>query len=620
MVAPILANTWTVGEFLSAHQASIPELQRPYAWKTSQAGELLADLRRIRDFLLASEPGNDAVPQHFFGTIVLLQAGEVLPIIDGQQRLTTVTSLLAVIESAFRNLAEEARRVGAPEQVVLNCLQIADEIHVKLWVAGPMDSKGRLVSSPRLQVSHEIIDGYRKVLEGQEIQVSAHSSQAEANLARNVELFENFVLDAEHYRGEPVQKFRYLHAVYRAVSTGLLVVSLKTSASDAGYDLFESLNARGLELNVLDLLKVWMMSCLARTDCPSTYMVEAANSLRSLSGGDVEFQERFFEYYFRARALKNVGTDGYKSHALDARRIIFRDQTQQGATPDNLSLYERIMHEIRVMDRWVPIARDLESPADPAPDCVLFASPNSRLWTSRRILHLKKTMGHTGALMPLLLMSADVMRDDPDGFSELVHTVEKFFFRFKTMCGGPVKELENAYYSFIRTMDANGSIQIDLVRNKFAELIDDYADDIKFAQRLGEKLTYKKAGHVKYVLHTLHLYGLPPHPKKDSSDLSDWWIEHIAPQNPEGDGEVSPDLVHDLGNLCLLNPEINQALSNLPFVEKKERIQELKEANVNIDVNETSAIFSLDQETWSDTDVIRRRSNVINRILEVYSF
>lgn len=619
MVAPILANTWTVGEFLSAHRASIPELQRPYAWKAAQAEELLADLRRIRNHLLTSEPGSDAVPQHFFGTIVLLQAGEVLPIIDGQQRLTTVTSLLAVVENAFRHLAEEARRDGASEQVVLNCLQLADEIHVKLWVAGPMDPKGRLVAIPRLQVSHEIVDAYSKVLKDQEIVVTAHSSQAETNLARNVEIFKGFVFDPQYFEGDLVQRFRFLHAIYRAVSTGLLVVSLKTSASDAGYDLFESLNARGLELNVLDLLKVWMMSCLAQPECPSHYMGDAANSLRSLSGGDVEFQGRFFEYYFRARALKNVGKDGHKALALETRRAIFRDPMQV-AESEQSELYGRIMQEIQIMDRWVPIARDLERMADPAPSCITFASPNAKLWASRRILHLKKAMKHTGILMPLLLVSGDVMRDDPERFSDFVHTVERFFFRFKTMCGGPVKELEHVYYTFIRILDAEGSIEIDFVRDKFADLIDEYADDPKFAQRLSEKLTYSKAELVKYVLHTLYLHGLPPHPKKDPSDLTDWWIEHVAPQNPMGDWEVSPELVHDLGNLCLLNPEINRALSNLPFVGKKQKIQELKMENVNIDVHETASIFSVGQEAWTDMDVIRRRAKIIDRVLEVYSF
>lgn len=619
MVAPILANTWTVGEFLSAHQASIPELQRPYAWGTDQAKELIRDLERIIALLQKADPDNVEVPQHFFGTIVLLQSGEVLPIIDGQQRLTTATSLLAVIEHAFREVADEAVRVGAPEQVSQNCLQIADEIRTKLWVAGPMDSKGRLVSIPRLRVSNEIAEGYKSVLEGKELVLSARASQAEVNLSNNVNLFEDFVKDKKRLVGEPVQKFRYLHSVYRAVSSGLLVVSLKTSASDAGYDLFESLNSKGLELNVLDLLKVWMMSCLAKSDCPPGVMAEAASSLQSLSGGDVEFQKRFFDHYFRARALRNTGKDGYKKLALESRKVIFHDPSQDGV-PDHLDQYQRILFEIRTMDRWVPIAHDLESEGNPAPSCVNFPTPALRLWASRRILHLKKTMKHTGVLMPLLLVSGDVLRNDHVRFSELVHTVEKFFFRYKTICGGPVKELENAYYGFIRVLDANGSIDIDLVKNRFAELIDEYADDTKFIQRLGEKLTYRNAGLVKYVLHTLHLYGLPPHPKKDPSDLTDWWLEHIAPQNPQGDPDVSPELVHNLGNLCLLNPEINQALSNLPFLSKKQEILNLKKSNVNIDVNETLAIFSGDQQAWTDIDVVRRQSKLIDRIVEVYSF
>src|SRR5687767_12400445 len=74
----------------------IPPYQRPYAWSTEQAGELFDDLI---DFM-QSRPGVvDDMPPYFLGSIVLIKA-ENSPdadVVDGQQRLTTLTLLLSAI-------------------------------------------------------------------------------------------------------------------------------------------------------------------------------------------------------------------------------------------------------------------------------------------------------------------------------------------------------------------------------------------------------------------------------------------------------------------------------------------------------------------------------------------
>ena len=75
---------------------SIPAYQRPYAWTEEQAGELLSDFRA---FLSDSAGPIQNVNPYFLGSIVLIK-NEDLPeadVVDGQQRLTTLTILLAAI-------------------------------------------------------------------------------------------------------------------------------------------------------------------------------------------------------------------------------------------------------------------------------------------------------------------------------------------------------------------------------------------------------------------------------------------------------------------------------------------------------------------------------------------
>ena len=75
----------------------IPEYQRPYAWTTEQAGELLDDL-------LTAAAG-DANSSYFLGSIVLIKEPDVplAQVVDGQQRLTTLTILLCVLRDLTAN-------------------------------------------------------------------------------------------------------------------------------------------------------------------------------------------------------------------------------------------------------------------------------------------------------------------------------------------------------------------------------------------------------------------------------------------------------------------------------------------------------------------------------------
>jgi Protein of unknown function DUF262 len=76
----------------------IPGYQRPYAWTTEQAGDLFDDLT---GFMKANEGPIDEMPPYFLGNIVLIKH-ENMPdadIVDGQQRLTTLTLLLSAIRN-----------------------------------------------------------------------------------------------------------------------------------------------------------------------------------------------------------------------------------------------------------------------------------------------------------------------------------------------------------------------------------------------------------------------------------------------------------------------------------------------------------------------------------------
>src|ERR1700760_3860660 len=94
MTTKIEAHERTVGDIFSdLYQFEIPPYQRPYAWEEEQARELLIDL------LDAMDNGDVSGGLYFLGSIVLVKppADSRARVIDGQQRLTTMTILLSVL-------------------------------------------------------------------------------------------------------------------------------------------------------------------------------------------------------------------------------------------------------------------------------------------------------------------------------------------------------------------------------------------------------------------------------------------------------------------------------------------------------------------------------------------
>ena len=89
--------------FCNDYMFEIPYYQRPYAWTTEEVGELLDDLLFAMD--------KDAEAPYFLGSIVLIKGDSPdSKVIDGQQRLTTLTILLCTM----RELAENRESAGGP--------------------------------------------------------------------------------------------------------------------------------------------------------------------------------------------------------------------------------------------------------------------------------------------------------------------------------------------------------------------------------------------------------------------------------------------------------------------------------------------------------------------------
>jgi hypothetical protein len=636
--APFQISHPSIQGLLSQHTMAIPDLQRYYAWEEDNARELCADLERLLESLRAGRPD----PQHFFGTLVVtLHAGERDDIVDGQQRMTTVTLLLGQIRAAMVRLAKDCHEIAKLNKnnqpvfahhtaVASSAEASANQIQSMLFVNDGFDQSGQLIWNPRIQVTQEITKTYRSLLDGGDGKIASENLEPANNLRKVASVFENRLVEPLFYDNkEPLEKFDHLNELLTVVGSGLIVVRLATTNADSAYELFESLNARGVPLNALDHLKVWMLAVFAQEKADST---NVAIQMRALSNDDREEQIAFFENFYEARSQDNTEYDGInkpKNLVSFSRRNLFHDVTQNG-TPDVMKLTDRIEFEVDYMTKLFPVWKKLKQSSGVHPYLPsFFDGTTDAEWTRDRLeLLLGAVLKHQKAY-PYLMVAAERLQNKPAEFAELIHVLERFFFRYMTICGGKVKSVAGLYNALLVDLEANPGFNMNLVKLKAQALIDLDASDAVFRARLVTKLGYLRPTdriRTKYFFQMLDEYQYNPKPLKRRGlmKLTEWHLEHIVPQNPRpGDPSLPEDELNSIGNLCLLPPWINNKLSNLNYADKQTEAKRLRgltgKDQVNINMADPEQIFYFGTgAVWSSQDVAQRITDLQDFACQVF--
>jgi len=636
--APFLISHPPIGSLLSQHTMRIPDLQRPYAWTSFQADELCNDLNR----LIESIDQGRADPQHFFGTlVVIVNAGQRDDIIDGQQRMTTVTLLLGRIQHAILRLNERCLSIAKANQankavmdhhnnVANACQQLSNSVQPLVWVSDGFAANGEQIWKPRIEVSPEIQKTYHSLISGEDGSIKTEISLPARNLRNISRYLDHRIIEPDSFSAlQPREQFDYLNKVLMVVRDGLVVVRLGTTAAGAGYELFESLNARGLPLNALDHLKVWMLAAFAELNADSSTV---ATTMRQLASDDVEDQVHYFEDFYIARTQDTIKRNGItkpKDLVIEARKRIFKDPSLE-SVPDAMTLDKRIEYEVAYMKRLSPGWFRLRKISDSTTRLpAQFDSNGDKDWIASRLEVLLGSVLKHQAAYPYLMVAADRLKDQPDVFGDLVHVLEKFFFRYKSICGASEHKVVELYNGFLRDLDANPGFNLANVKNKLNLAIAADAPDSLFKTKLVSKLVYSNAAarmRMKYFFEMLDSYSYGPLLKRTGRlQLNDWHLEHIVPQNPApGDPTLSDEDLNSIGNICLLPPNVNTKLSNKNYADKQIEANRLRSLTgkdqVNIGIADPSNIFYNGHgPVWSPSDVAARITALENFACQVFT-
>ena len=224
--------------FEGSYQFEIPDYQRPYAWTTKQVTELFDDLYSAMQDARVSGGGS----QYFLGSIILIKNDRdpKSSVVDGQQRLSTLTMLFVVLRTVMPDAA--------------------DDITDFLYKKGKFSLGEK--NEYRLTAREEDADLFRTHIQepGGIVQLVASTDKLEDSRLR---YRENATLLLEKAKTlSPDDR----NALWKFLANDCSLVVISTPDLEAAYRIFSVLNNRGLDLAPIDILKAEVLGSIRRMD------------------------------------------------------------------------------------------------------------------------------------------------------------------------------------------------------------------------------------------------------------------------------------------------------------------------------------------------------------------
>lgn len=533
-------------------QYRVPLYQRPYSWEKSQVQRLWEDIER-----LALERAESSSAAHFMGSLVLSvgrtgPAGTEFLVVDGQQRLTTLTILLC----ALRDYVEKNEPDGDKRRTM---------IHESYLVNRFSDGDGHLKVLPT-QADRE---AYRAVLDGRT------PEELNSNIALAYKFFSQKLREAD----DPDDPHD-IRRVEEAILEGLVFVAITARGDDNVYRIFESLNNTGKPLTQGDLLRNYVFMRLGSlgdeiydsTWLPMQRLLDA-NDLQQLFWLDIVMRQPLV-----------TQTDVYSSQ-----------QKRLDQLPDS-----EIAVEVR---RWAGLATLVATMRDPNRE----QHPELR----KRLMRLKDW--GTTTVDPLVLQLLSRREDgieSADAVAETLRIVESFLVR-RVIVGRATAGINRILLAASSEIGLDRP-SAETIRDYLSTGRKTYGTDEEVDSAVANIPFYfqGRPGQRKLILQWIE----DAHGSKERVDSHGATIEHVLPQTltPEWSASLEPfvpegesvetlhaTLLHTLGNLTLT--AYNSELSNLPFAKKRARL-----AESGFQMNREIAAA----EDWTPIEIAKRATRV----------
>ena len=541
-------------------QFSIPIFQRRYSWTKKDCQQLLDDILRAGS--------NDKIKAHFLGSIVyidrqLTAIGGIpkLLVIDGQQRLTTLSLLLSTLSLAIKKKGND---IGtSPERLQNYYLfnsQEEEELHYKLLLT--KDDKETLID----------------LLKREDEDVFPLTNPSSL-LVKNYNFFKNSLKKVD------------LKTLHIGIEKLRIVSVALDPAIDDPQKIFESLNSTGVSLSQADLIRNYVLMNLEPTFQKRLYE-NYWFSMEQFFGN--EYAKRFDPF------MRDYLTLSMKQ--IPSRRAVYEKFKEHYPVNDNSEQLEEIVKEISRHAKYYVYV-------------VLLTERDSELRKCfADLAELQAEVSH-----PFLL---EVYDDYNQGWIEKVDVikifrlVESYVFR-RSVCDVSTSVMNKLFAALMNEVDKDN--YLDSLNNAFLAMrtYRRYPTDSEFKEAFINKDVYNFTRR-NYLLRKLENYEH----SKEPIEVSGYTIEHVMPQKltEAWQQELGEDFqrihevwLHKIGNLTLTgyNPEY----SNLTF--KKKRDMDRKGLRYSpLHLNQSFA----NTEQWNEATIIARAKELAEKACKIWIY
>ena len=537
----------------------IPVYQRNYSWQKKQCEKLFNDLKN-----LISKPDSP----HFFGSIVSSQAEgegkEDYLIIDGQQRLTTISILLVAI---VKLLAEKL--------VSTSDLRLEEKITKKHLVDEYQDDQRKI----RLKPIKDDCNAFD----------SLFGSQDDFILSSNVT--KNFLYFKERIIEENID----VSSLYEAISR-LEIIDIFLHKEDDPQLIFESLNSTGLALEEGDKIRNFILMGL-KPKLQEEYYEKYWNKIEKLTHYQVS---EFFKDYLTLKLGRSV--------VIRDIYFTFKEYIQE----NNIQTEECLKDLLNFSKLYEVIVKPT-------------LSNRSYAHLLLRLQQLEFTVIHPLLLSILDLQNmGDITEDE---VSESLRAIESYLLR-RLIVGLPTNALNKVFATIGRDIERrvqqSSATYVEVLKYLLLskEESSRYPKDEEFIQSLFNKNIYAMSSKNKMYLFSCLENGDSKEQAQVIEKLKDgtYSIEHVMPQTLSREWKVDlgveNEIVHEkylhtLPNLTLTG--YNSVYSNKPFKDKLTIKDGFKDSNLRLN----KYISSCAQ--WTETEMLERMKLLTQRAKEIWS-
>lgn len=526
------AYTRTISTVFSTNvKYVVPRFQREYSWKKEEVSELWNDV--INNIKLSNNGISNN--EYFIGSLVLIgeDKSTALQIVDGQQRLTTITILLSALVKSFNDAGEKDFAEGI-YSTYIEGKDVRNKPFFKLENENP---------KPFLQESIQHISKKENRPQNNEEKTLWEAYLYFLQKLKPDTLKGQFYFWKDLQGNDEGKYILILESIRDQILNYLKVIYITVANEDDAYMIFETLNARGKNLSSVDLVKNDLFKTLSNTH-PDDTAKRNWKKIQTvlLSRSNKVHMETFFRHYWLSNHNFVTESKIYKNFKIESSKPQFEH-----------SLFLKDL--VRESELYIKVANPLKTDWPDQNDHVVYSSLEA--------LSLFQISQIRTIILALLNQRRKGLISHSD-FCEVLDKMEKFHFKYSAICALKMNIFEGKYSKTARDIrncktKAETRIVIEQLikfykeREPNFELFKEKYDKLKFTSQITRD---KKL--IQYIFRCFEKFLR----KTNELAVHNITLEHIDPQANGNTGYGS------IGNLLPLDKEINEKCDNKEFRNK----------------------------------------------------